>query len=111
MSGGHFNYNQFQIEQIADEVEQLILDNGRLKTPEELKEESWRGVEWYEKYPEDLYYYKYPEDIIEEFKKGLHYLKLAYIYTQRIDWLISGDDDEDSFKQRLKKELEKYEKS
>ena len=26
-------------------------------------------------------------------------------YTQRIDWLVSGDDGEDSFHSRLKKEL------
>ena len=108
MSGGAFQYKQYEISRIAEEVEQLILDNGRLKTPEELKEEPWRNKEWYEKYPEDLYHYKYPDDIVEEFKNGLKYLKLAAIYAQRIDWLICGDDGEDSFRKRLKQELKDY---
>jgi hypothetical protein len=32
---------------------------------------------------------------------------MAQIYAQRIDWLISGDDGEDSFRERLKEDLEK----
>lgn len=48
-------------------------------------------------------------EIIEEFKKGLKILKMAYIYAQRIDWLLSGDDGEDSFKKRLKEELAELE--
>lgn len=48
-------------------------------------------------------------DVVEEFKKGLKILKMAAIYTQRIDWLLSGDDGEDSFKKRLKEELAELE--
>jgi hypothetical protein len=33
---------------------------------------------------------------------------MAQIYTQRIDWLVSGDDGEDSFRERLKEDLEEY---
>jgi hypothetical protein len=47
------------------------------------------------------------ESAIEEFKKGLVLLRQAYVYAQRIDWLVSGDDGEDSFHNRLKFELEK----
>lgn len=36
---------------------------------------------------------------------GLFNLKLANIYLHRIDWLLSGDDGEDSFHSRLKEEL------
>lgn len=32
--------------------------------------------------------------------------KKAYIYAQRIDWLLSGDDGEKSFHKRLKEELQ-----
>ena len=39
-------------------------------------------------------------------KKGLIALKVAAIYAQRIDWLLSGDDGEESFKRRLKEELD-----
>ena len=48
-------------------------------------------------------------EIVEEFKKGLKILKTAAIYAQRIDWLLSGDDGEVSFKERLKEELEELE--
>ena len=40
---------------------------------------------------------------------GLDYLNLAGIYTQRLDWLFSGDDGEDSFFERLEEELDVYE--
>jgi hypothetical protein len=108
MSGGTFDYKQYNIGIIADEVEQLILNNGRPKTQEELRDESWgRDNSWYEKYPEDLNHYKYPDDVIEEFKKGLDILRRAQVYAQRIDYLISGDDGEESFHKRLKEDLSK----
>jgi hypothetical protein len=76
-----------------------------------LRDESWgRDNLWYEKYPEDLNHYKYPDDVIEEFKKGLDILRKAHVYAQRIDWLISGDDGEESFRERLKEDLEKLAK-
>ena len=110
MSGGAFDYKQWHIEQIADEVEKLIEKNGREKTREELKEEGWHNDDWYEKYPEDLYHYKYPDEVIEKFKEGMKALRVAAVYAQRIDWLVSGDDGEESFLERLKEELGQLEK-
>jgi len=110
MSGGAFDYKQWHIEQIADDVEKLIEKNGREKTREELKEEGWRNDDWYEKYPEDLWHYKYPDEVIEKFKEGVKALRTAAIYAKRIDWLISGDDGEESFLRRLKEELGQLEK-
>ena len=91
MSGGHFQYKQWEIGNIADEVEQLILTN-----------DSEEKDEW-----GDRKGYHYTPETIEEFKKGLVLLRQAYVYAQRIDWLVSGDDGEDSFHRRLKFELEK----
>ena len=51
--------------------------------------------------------YHFSPETIEEFKKGLALLRQAYVYAQRIDWLVSADDGEDSFHNRLKFELEK----
>ena len=48
--------------------------------------------------------------MLKEISNGLGYLNLAEIYTQRLDWLFSGDDGEDSFFERLEEELEKYER-
>jgi hypothetical protein len=91
MSGGHFDYKQWEISNIADEVEQLILTN-----------DSEEKDEW-----GDRKGYHYTPETIEEFKKGLVLLRQAYVYAQRIDWLVSADDGEDSFHNRLKFELEK----
>ena len=108
MSGGAFDYKQYNISMIADEIEQTIEHSGRPKTKEELKDESWgRDGSWYEKYPEDLNHYKYSDEVIEKFKEGVDALRKAHIYAQRIDWLISGDDGEETFHERLKEELDK----
>jgi hypothetical protein len=108
MSGGHFDYIQHRFEwEIIEPIESLITNSGREKTKEELKNDRyWDNDE--DERPEDKFHYKYPDDIITEFRSAIHYLKMAQIYTQRIDWLVSGDDGEESFRQRLKEDLEEY---
>jgi hypothetical protein len=111
MSGGRFEYIQYRLSDgVIDEIEKEIQQNGKPKTKEELREESWRSNEWYERYPEDLTHYEYPEEIIQEFKKGIEIIKKAQIYIHRIDWLLSGDDGEDSFIKKLKEDLNKIDK-
>jgi hypothetical protein len=34
-------------------------------------------------------------------------LRKAAVYAQRVDWLLSGDDGEETFLERLKKDLDK----
>ena len=48
---------------------------------------------------------------LRKFKMAIKYLKIAQIYTKRIEWLLSGDDGEDSFHERLREELEDYNKN
>lgn len=48
---------------------------------------------------------------LRKFKMAIKYLKIAQIYTKRIEWLLSGDDGEDSFHERLREELEDYKKN
>jgi hypothetical protein len=105
MSGGSFDYNQYQIGYIADKIEHAIEKSGRPKTKEELKEESWRGEDWYEKYPEDLNHHKYSDEVIEKFKEAVRVLRMAQIYAHRVDWLLSDDDGEESFLRRLDEDL------
>ena len=88
MSGGHFDYAQYKFEQIACDIEQEILDNDKSG------EESWE------------YANKFSQSTLNSFEDGIKAIRLAYIYTQRIDWLLSGDDGEDNFHKRLKTELE-----
>jgi hypothetical protein len=80
MSGGHFNYEQDRINDIADAVDDLIANN-----------EGDR---------------EYRKSVINEFKIGLDHLRKAAIYAQRIDWLVSEDDGEESFLMRLRDELQ-----
>lgn len=91
MSGGHFEYKQYEIGRIADEVEQLILTNTSKETDE------WGDIKGA----------FYSEETIAEFENALKLLREAQICVQRIDWLVSGDDGEDSFHSRLKFELAK----
>jgi len=107
MSGGYFNYDQNKIGYIADKIAYLIEKNGREKTDEELEDEGWRDPNWYKKYPEDLRHYEYPEEVIQKFREALKILREAEAYAQRIDWLISHDDGEETFLRRLKEDLEK----
>jgi hypothetical protein len=93
MSGGYFDYNQYKIYQIAEELEDVILKNGKKRE----HRESW----------ETENYYEYPPEVIEVFKEGLFILKAAHIYAHRIDWLLSGDDGEESFLERLESDLSK----
>ena len=98
----------YRIGQIAEKIQKTI-DNNGLKLDEELIKENqrWYGKDHYERFPQDLYHYKYPDNIIEKFKEAVDILKKAEIYAQRIDWLLSGDDGEKSFIERLKEDLEK----
>ncbi len=107
MSGGRFHYDQYKIGYMAEAIEKEIEKSGRPKTKEELKDESWHGDDWYEKYPEDLNHYKYPDEVIEKFKEAIVILKKAEIYAHRVDWLLSGDDGEESFLRRLEEDLKK----
>lgn len=107
MSGGRFDYKQYEFGYIADTIENVVLNNGREKTREELKAESWRDSDWYEKYPEDKFHYKYPDEVIEKFKEGVELIRKAQIYVDRIDRLLSADDGEENFLRRLKDDLSK----
>ena len=113
MSGGHFDYNQFRIDDIADSIEDYIYGHSL----EEEDVEYYIKDNWLENKEKEYIINnkhtipnrcEFSEETIEEFKKGLDILRKAYIYAQRIDWLLSGDDDEKSFHESLKEDFEKY---
>jgi hypothetical protein len=90
MSGGHFNHKQYHIESIIEELQFLIDTNNS----DEL--DDWG----------DPVGRQYSDETIAKFKKGLESLRTACVYTQRIDWLVSGDDSEESFHRRLESDLQ-----
>jgi hypothetical protein len=103
MSGGHFDYNQYRINDIADSIERELNKQGK----EIPKENLYMDKEYYEKYPNEKFYTRYSKEVNDKMKEGVKALKLASIYAQRIDWLLSRDDREDSFLKRLKEDINK----
>ena len=107
MSGGRYEYRQYGFTDVIDDLKSLIEKNGKPKTKEEMKAEYWSDDEWYEKYPDDKFHYKYPDEVIEEFKNAVDLISRAQIYMHRVDWLLSGDDGDESFIKRLNQDLKK----
>ena len=57
MSGGHFDYDQYKIEQIAESIERIIAGN---------KKEVEDKDRWHEVWVDRIYYYDYPDKVIEK---------------------------------------------
>lgn len=93
MSGGAYEYYQHRIEYIAERIqEEIDLNN----TPYgDMFCGEWTGQ-------------RYSDETIAKFKEGLEILRQAYVYAQRIDWLLSGDDGEETFHKRLEKDLKEF---
>ncbi len=85
MSGGKFSYAQSRLSDMAVEIEEIIKRNS---VPDECG-----------------FSHNFSEETLEEFRKGIRLLRRAYVYAQRIDWLVSGDDSEPSFHERLSEDL------
>ena len=82
MSGGHFDYKQYELQYIADAIEEIIRNNET--------DPRWG----------------YSPSTLSEFQLALHWIKVVSIYTQRIDYLLCGDDSEESFHERLAEDWE-----
>lgn len=89
MSGGAFDYRDYHINDIANRIEEEIRENDSEAT--------------------DAYGYHirrgYSAETIQRFREAVKLLREAGAYVHRIDWLLSGDDGEDSFHSRLEKDL------
>ena len=79
MSGGHFDYNQHRMVDIADSIRSAI-----------------------DKYGDD-----FSSEAVNKMKEGVRLIQQAYVYAHRIDWLISGDDGDKEFLARLAEDLAK----
>lgn len=75
MSGGHFNYVDHRINDIIIAINALIFEN------------------------------EYSIETMKKFQEAVDTLQRARIMAHRIDWLVSGDDSEETFHQRWEKEL------
>ena len=101
MSGGEFDYYQHYIMDIAERLEFLLERQGK-----EVEEEDRCNIpNYYVDHPEEAHYEYYSPIVQEKVKEGIDILKRAFIYAQRIDWFLSGDDGEDSFLRQLEEDL------
>ena len=89
MSGGTFDYKQYELSYIADQIEEYIYKNGNDNNHDE----------------NTMRLPTYAPMTIEEFRKAVTYLRIAETYAQRIDWLLAGDDSERTFHERIKEDL------
>jgi hypothetical protein len=92
MSGGTFEYKQYQLGYIADQIQEFIVKNGSTEL------DQWGGRQ----YPH------FTPETITEFHNAVRYLRIAETYAQRVDWLLAGDDSENTFHARLKHDLEQF---
>lgn len=102
MSGGAFDNKQWHIENIAEQIEQEVILSGK-----PIPRQKWDYLEWNEfanthKQPMN---YAFPDEVLRRMEEAVYALRRAAIYAQRVDYLICGDDGEESFMERLKKEL------
>jgi len=76
MSGGYFDYEQGRMQSMADRLASVIETND-----------------------------EFSQETLAEFLKGLVLLRAAAVYLERIDFLLSSDDSEETFHKRLKEDL------
>jgi hypothetical protein len=92
MSGGYFNHKQYELAYISDAIRDKIESNDSKHV------DSWGSVVGR----------NYGEETLKRLKECVAFLCIAKIYAHRIDWLLSGDDGEDSFHARLNAELAEF---
>ena len=83
MSGGRFGFVQYNLSDVADSI--------REHREREMKDPD----------------YPLPADIAEKFEEAAKTCELASVMVQRVDWLLSGDDGYDSFRERWAEEVKK----
>ena len=81
MSGGTFDHQDYVIRDIADQVRDII---------ESAENES-----------------RYSEETMAVLLQAKNHLRFTAVYIHRIDWLVAGDDSEDTFHIRLNDDLTK----
>lgn len=64
----------------------------------------------YDRYPDDADVLELSDETINAMKEAYRQMRIAEIYATRVDWMMSGDDSEESFRERIKGDLAEFEK-
>ena len=92
MSGGYFGNKDWHLDDFAEDIEQKIRNNDS----NELNEWGVRIGRHYS--PETM----------AKFQQAVEHLRIARLYVRRIDYLLSGDDSEDSFHRNWAQDLQRF---
>jgi hypothetical protein len=92
MSGGYFEYDQWKVESLAEDIDRVIARSNKLADNPPDKDS-------YE------HCYVYTSETLAKFAEARDALKIAAKMVQRVDWLLSGDDGEETFHKRWKEEI------
>lgn len=86
MSGGTFDYDQFKIVLIHETIESYINKQG--------KETGYGGT-----------YETFEPEVLKRLEDAIKCLKMAYVYAQRVDYLLAGDYGQEIFLKSLESDL------
>ena len=76
MSGGHFDYYQFTMDDTIDDLKELLTEE-----------------------------YNFSSDTIVRIRECIHHLEMGQLLLHRIDWMVCGDDSEETFHKRINEDL------
>ena len=65
---------------------------------------------YYDRYPDEADVLELSDETINAMKEAYRQMRIAEIYATRVDWMMSGDDSDKSFRERIKEDLTKFEK-
>ena len=65
---------------------------------------------YYDRYPDEADVLELSVETIDAMTEAYRQIRIAEIYATRVDWMMSGDDSEESFRERIKEDLEEFEK-
>ena len=106
MSGGHYDYKYFRIEELADDIEREFINDGKFM------EEDWAAPapDWDKKrelIEQDMIGDATEEErpiILKEVSSLIEDLRKCSKRAKELEWYMSGDTGATSYLERLKKE-------
>jgi hypothetical protein len=83
MSGGHWEYKQYEFQRMADDIDVMVIAND--------------GT--------------YSAETLEKFKNASYYMRMAFVFANAIDYLISDDYSEKSFHEVLDYQIKQHDEA
>lgn len=65
---------------------------------------------YYDRYPDEADVLELSDETINAMKETYRQIRIVEIYATRVDWMMSVDNNEESFRERIKEDLARFEK-